>query len=406
MNAPTTVRRLDNWLDSFVEYAQAYNTPERYRKWAGLWTLATAAKRSIGMNMPSGIMPPNMYVILVGGPGTGKSQVCSAVSSVLLPATGYNMIPPSITRAGMEDYMQGNMKTRKAPDGKLLISNECIGLADEMQGILPDQDLGHLTLYNRLYDNPPNHKAVTRSNGEVKLESPYCALLTGAQPSFLSLTLPEQAWGMGFMSRSVMVWGVAPPRRSVFKRAAINPKLKSDLIHDLKHIFNSHFYMTWTTAAEQLYDTWWVEHGGNPIPKHKRLAMGYNSRREFHMMKLAMTHSLAESDEPLVEERHVLQAIATLIDAESQMHFIFNEMTSTGSTMALEDVIDYVRINTANDRDTAEADIITILMQRFPSTQVHHHVENLISSGALKSVGGANVKGMRRFRLGAKVGIG
>ena len=398
-------RRLPNWIESFVEYAQAFNTPERFRRWAGYWTLASAAKRSIGMQTPSGIMPPNLYVILVGGPGTGKSQVCAASSTILLPATGYSMIPPSVTRAGLEDYMQGNMKQRKAPDGSILISNECIGLADEMQGILPDQDLGHLTLYNRLYDNPSTHKAVTRSNGEVKLESPYCSLLTGAQPSFLGLTMPEQAWGMGFMSRSIMIWGTAPPRQSIFSRKEVNQKLKADLIVDLKSVFNHHGYMHWSRAAETLYDTWWVEHGGMPIPKHKRLQMGYNSRREFHMMKLAMICSLAESNDLIVEERHVVEAIKSLLDAESQMQFIFNEMTSAGSTMALEDIIDFVRINTANDRDTPEADIRMMLMQRFSSTQVHHHVENLIMSGALKNVGGSAAVGFRKFRIGDKVGL-
>lgn len=398
-------RRLENWIDSFVDYAQVYNTPERYRRWTAIWTIATTAKRSIAMQVRGNLLAPNIYAILVGGPATGKSQACTASQSVLMKAGNFSLIPPSVTRAGLEDYMQGNLKTRVAPDGGPLLSNECIGLADEMNGILPDQDLTHLTLYNRLYDNHSTHKAITRSNGEVRLDAPYCALLTGAQPSFLSLTLPEAAWGMGFMSRAIMVWGVAPTRRSMFEEGTVNWKLQEDLIHDLKEVFNLNGWMHLTASARELYEIWWVEHGGQPIPKHKRLAMGYNGRREINMVKLAMAFSLAESSELIVTEQHIAEAIKTLLEAESQMHYIFQEMNSSGSTMILEDVIDLVRMNTIADKDTNEASIIEILMQKFPPTQVHAHVENLISSGAIANVGNNGARGFRKFRLGKKAGM-
>jgi hypothetical protein len=95
-----------------------------------------------------------------------------------------------------------------------------------------------------------------------------------------------------------------------------------------------------------------------------------------------------------------------LLEAEQQMTHIFNEMSSAGHMVAMEDILDFVRNNTAADRDTTEADVIHMLMQRFPSTQVHAMVENLIASGTLQAVGGANVRGIRRFRLGKKVSLG
>jgi hypothetical protein len=248
--------------------------------------------------------------------------------------------------------------------------------------------------------------AVTRSNGEVKLEFPYCAIFTGAQPAFLATTLPEQAWGMGFMSRSILIWGAAPERRSMFTGVQIDYALQSSLISDLRCIHELNGWMTLTPTAQALYDEWWVHSGGMPIPQHKRLAMGYNVRREVHMMKLAMIHMLSEGNGPLIEEHHVAAAIMALLEAEQQMTHIFNEMSSAGHMVAMEDILDFVRNNTAADRDTTEADVIHMLMQRFPSTQVHAMVENLIASGTLQAVGGANVRGIRRFRLGKKVSLG
>lgn len=398
-------RRLENFITAFEQYAQIYNTVDRYRTIGGVFLVSTAAKRSIAMQARGNILHPNMYFQLIGGPSAGKSQAIKAVMDIILPATDFSIIPASITRAGMEDYMKDNLKTRTAHTGSMMMSSECIGISEEMQGILPDQDLGHLTLYNILYDNPNIHRAVTRSHGEIKLEEPFCAILTGAQPAFLATTMPEQAWGMGFMSRTMMVFGVQGKRISAFDTITSDQKLKADLIHDLKEIFNLSGWVKWDKQAIALYEQWWVVTGGAPIPTAKRLVMGYNGRRELHMLKLAITMSLAESNEMLVKEHHVAAAIKLLLDLEAQTRHIFNEMSSTGSTVALSDVLESVKRNWADgEKLTPESDLITLLMQRFPSTQVHSLIENLVSSGALEDCSSINAKGFRKFKPGARSG--
>jgi len=305
----------------------------------------------------------------------------------------------------MEDYMKGNLQQTKTPDGSLLLSHECIGLSEEMQGILPDQDLGHLTLYNLLYDLPAIHKAVTRTHGEVRLEAPYCSILTGAQPAFLAVSMPEQAWGMGFMSRSIMIFDTPRDRQSIFLLRDVNHKLKADLIHDLKLIADLCGYIEWTNEAVSLYDEWWVEAGGTPIPSQKRLMMGYNSRRELQMLKLAIIHSMSRGSDLIVDLPDVAAAITDLLHFESQMKNIFMEMATTGSMVALADVLDRVKTNTAEGKMTDEATLIEMLMQRFPSTQVHAMIENMISSKAITTVGVLEIKGLRKFKMGPSIPV-
>jgi hypothetical protein len=398
-------RRLHDFIEAFCTYSEVYNTTPLFSKAAAIWMVGTAARRQIGMRARGNALHPNLFIELVGGPGTGKSQAINSARSIFIPATGSSIIPASVTRAGMEDYMQQNLQQSKSPDGALLLSHECIGLSEEMQGILPDQDLGHLTLYNILYDLPKLHKARTRSHGEVTLESPYCSILTGAQPAFLATTMPEQAWGMGFMSRSMMVFDVPRERRSMFELRDINPKLKADLIVDLKSIAETYGWIEWTKEAEGLYNEWWVEAGGQPVPQAKRLAMGYNSRRELHMAKLAMVMSLSRTEDLFVTETDVAEAIRTLLGFESNMNSIFQEMASTGSMVMLQDVIDTIKANTAAGKPTEEATIINLLMQRFPSTQVHSMINNLIDSKVIKNVSNVDVRGCRKFEAGDSVAL-
>jgi len=396
-------RRLPNFIDSFCEFARTYNTTPLFAKYAAIWMIGTVSTRAVGMKSRGNDLHPNFFFQLVGGPGTGKSQAIKAVRKILLKATSMSIIPASITRAGLEDYMNGNLQTRKSPDGRMLLSHECIGLSEEMQGILPDQDLGHLTLYNILYDLPTIHKARTRSHGEVNLEAPYCSILTGAQPAFLATTMPEQAWGMGFMSRSVMVFDVPRERTSMFDTVQVDHKLEADLIHDLKQMHNANGWMTWTKAAQAMYEEWYVVHAGAPIPQAKRLAMGYNARRELHMTKLAMVMSLSRTDDFIVDVQDVAEAIKLLLFTEDRMKMVFTEMQNTGSMVAIEDVLDVIRSNTGANKMTDEATLIDMLMGKFPPQQVHAVIENLIASQAIKIGGGVNARGFRKFVTGDKV---
>lgn len=400
-------RRLSNFIDSFVSFATIRNTTPRFARWCGLWMIGTAVTRAVGMKARGNDLHPNLFLQLIGGPGTGKGQGIRSARDIFVPGTKMTLIPASITRAGMEDYMKDNLATRKSPDGSVLFSHECVGLTDELQGILPENDLGHLTLYNLLFDLPVQHKARTRLHGEIVMEAPYCSLLTGAQPAFLATTLPELAWGMGFMSRNIMIFDIPRERKSAFGAVQADPKLQADLIADLRHISKLSGWMTWTREAIALYEEWFVEHGGMPIPQSKRLAMGYNARREIHMLKMAMILSLAETDDLIVTLAHAGAAIELLLNTEDAMKNIFTEMSNTGSMVALEDALEIVRTKAAAGEPTAEATLIELLMSRFPPTQVHAVIQNLIDSHAIKEVqvkGGINAKGFRNFMPGSRSG--
>lgn len=398
-------RQTKDWIGSFIEFGRPFNTPEIFLEWGGVWQLTTAVGRQVGTRLRGQILTPNMFIALLAGPGAGKSQAVSAMRQIILPACNISLIPASVTRAGLQDYMQENVQKRTAPDGSLMLSNECIALSEEMQGILPEHDIGHLTLYNELYDVRSVYKARTRSSGEINLQSPYCSIITGAQPAFLATTLPEQAWGMGFMSRLIMVFGSATQRTSAFEHEELNRKLQSKLITDLRDISKLYGYFKWDKGAKALYQTWWVEKGGPPIPGAKRLGMGYNSRRDLHFFKLAMAFSLSRGSDLIVSPEDAQRAISLLLRTEDRMKHIFNEMSSAGATMALADVLETVKGEALEGRAIEESRIIHMLLQRFPSTQVHSLVENMIATEMLKQVGGLKgAKGFRTFVPGPKAG--
>jgi hypothetical protein len=71
--------------------------------------------------------------------------------------------------------------------------------------------------------------------------------------------------------------------------------------------------------------------------------------------------------------------------------------------VALADVLDRVKVNSAEGKPTDEATLIEMLMQRFPSTQVHAMVENMISSKAIVNISKVEIKGVRKFMIGTSI---
>lgn len=399
-------RECDDLINSFIEYSAPYNAGARFIEWGGVWMLGTTAGRALGTKLRGQHVAPNLFVLLVAGPGSGKSQTVKAVKSVLIPATGISTIPASVTRAGLQDYMQDNLKTRIDPSGLQIPSNECIALSDEMQGILPEHDIGHLTLYNELYDIQGVYKARTRSHGEINLQSPYCSIITGAQPAYLATTLPEQAWGMGFMSRSILVFDLPRERTSAFEHADVDHTLQSKIIHDLKQIRQLHGWFKWSAQARALYEEWWVKHGGPPVPTNKRLNMGYCARRDLHFFKLAMIFSLSRTNDLIVSLDDARRAIELLTGTENRMRHIFNEMAATGVSAAYGDVIDAVRVRAADGGSMDESELVHMLMDRYQPTQVKMLIEQLLTSQVLaKAPSAVDAVGFRKFIPGPKAGM-
>jgi len=219
------------------------------------------------------------------------------------------------------------------------------------------------------------------------------------------MTIPEQAWGMGFMSRCIMIFDQAKTRTSAFDYEDVDHKLKADIIADLKQIRTLYGYFKWVKQAKQLYEEWWVKNGGPPIPQNKRLAMGYNARRDLHFFKTAMTFSLSRGNDLMVTVKDASRAIEYLVRSEDRMRHIFNEMASTGAVAAYGDVIDAVRIRSADGGCMPEADLIHMLMDRFQPTQINALIDNLLSSQVLGlRVGSITGVGLRSFVPGSKMG--
>src|SRR6185369_5451385 len=103
-SAPNS-RRLPDWLASWQEYSNVLSSPPIFRKWAGIGILSAVLERKIWTKTKGSNLFPNLYIILVGPPGVGKSAILSHAERILRAVPEIFVAPSSLTTASLIDTL-------------------------------------------------------------------------------------------------------------------------------------------------------------------------------------------------------------------------------------------------------------------------------------------------------------
>lgn len=392
-----------SWISSFKAYGKSWFTNDHWLEWGGMWILGICAARQIYFeSAPGKRLYPNLYLMPVGQPGTGKGELIEAMRSVLVPLHRFTFAPNSATRAAMLDYMADNVVSRIV-GGQPYISHECIALNEEFASLVPENDNWYLTTLNELYDCRMSFTARTRTHGIVELHEPYAAVFAAAQPQFLALTFPEQAWGMGFMSRTIMIYsGEQVHRPDLFAERERLDAEREALLDYLRAILDTHGPVVWTPGAKRVLQAWY-DAGMPPKPNHPRLT-SYVNRRIMHIYKLSIIASLDESTSLQIKPHHAEAAIRRLLTNEARLPQIFLEMGGSVLHATMLDVAAlvqqyYIKFN----KPLEEVKLIQVLAQRIAPQHITSSLNTMLQAELIKTVG-SHPPGARLFVPGTVKG--
>ncbi len=317
------IRILDNWVDSFLKYMVALPSPEIYNRWTAYNILAGALERRVWTDISGRNLYPNMITILVGPPGTGKTTATEQARAFWTATRILNVAPRNVTR---ESFMKelGLLPKTFLNKEEYQVYNPLLVVLDELATLLPEYILEFLNVMNDLYDCPEYFKYTIKEN-QLHCQRPHLNLITTiTPPGLVEDLLPEEAFGFGFIPRSVMVYSEYHTKLSISSPIGDRERLKIQLINDLMSIGNVTGEFTWTSEAQEFINEWNKGGTQNDAPTHTKL-QGYNTRRVIHCIKLAMVLSVSRSKSGEITLRDVEAAITALIEVENEMPKIFAE---------------------------------------------------------------------------------
>lgn len=336
------------------------------------------------------IIFPNIYTFLVGNAGLGKSRAIMSASNIIREANPEVYFgATSMTRAALSDYMNEAKRFIANIPHPPIEYNSLVVVADEFSAFMHEYDSALVASLVEFYDVHPYSEGRRVSNIRIKISKPQLNILSGSTPSNLIHTLKDYVWEQGLMSRVIMVYAADRPIIDVFNTPAM-PK-PVNLIHDIKIINTLIGEFSYTPDFAKAMHNWKLLKQV-PIPDHPKL-VHYNTRRWAHLLKLTMIASVDRSNNLILEVEDFNRAMGWLLEAEGQMHYIFQVGSIAPDSRVMDEVVHFIR---SRKGPVDEHLVVNFMRERTSSMTVRPMLETMVSSRMIVTAH-VDRTGMRQF---------
>lgn len=308
-----------------------------------------------------------MYIIFVGPPGVGKTEMTWRVRDLWESLDDHFIAPTSVTKASLIDtladanrrYITNNAENPVEHFNSLLL---CI---NELGVLIPGYENEFMNTLTDLWDCKHYSERRRVSKIEIEITKPQLHMLAACTPSYLMSTLPEGAWDQGFISRTMLIFSAERQLRSLFAEQAFRQDEWDELKASLSILGNLYGEIKFTPEAAELMDKFHLR-GGEPAPDHPKL-ISYNIRRTVHLLKLCMVMAVSRSNELVVRQEDWNRAYDIMIEAESFMPDIFKSVSQSGTGKVIEEAWYYLFTVYSKEQNPIQKHrLIQFLQERVP----------------------------------------
>ena len=331
------MRKLDSWVDGFVEYAQAVPSCDLWRKWAAISCVSAALERRCFIRAWNSQLYANLYIFLLGPPAAGKTRANQIARSFFSKLEKFHLAPSSVSRASLIDRLEEAVRNVVIPTENIVLNfNALYCIVNELGVFLPSYDAEFMATLTDLWDGFPYSEMKRTLETNIKIDKPLLSILASGTPSFVNSFLPDGAWEQGFMSRVIMVNGVPGALADIFGNNEINELLNNNLMSDLQSIAGINGQFVFTKEAETAFLAWY-KNGQRPKPTHPKL-INYCGRRAANLLKLCMVASASMSSKRSIGLEHYQTALDWLVEVENEMPEVFKAFHAASVDTILKDI--------------------------------------------------------------------
>lgn len=367
------MRQLSNWVEEFLKCTEHLPSPMLFRRWAAISAIAGVLERKVWVKTMNMELYPNLYVVLTGPPGVGKTVATSVVEEMWRSLTGLHVAPKSITKPSLIDALNDAKRSETVIDGnnsKYLSFNSLLVNAGELGVLIPQYDSDFMNILTDIWDGRVYEERRRSKDLHIKIEKPQLNILAATTPSYLNQTLPEGAWDQGFLSRTFLIFSGETNLVDIFSEDSMDMEKFTQLKSDLRQIHKMIGQFNFEPEAKEALRAWHMG-GGAPRPEHPKL-VHYNIRRTQQLLKLCIVASAARSDDLLITVEDYQTAMNWLLHAEVAMNDIFKALGAKGDGMVIEETWHYLYqiFMKGGQKPIPHHRIVAFLTERVPAYNV------------------------------------
>lgn len=371
-----------NFFELYFEYVKDTECPLFYHRWCALSGISALLGRNYYFQHGHFTINPNMYVMLIGSPGTRKSTAIKIMKNLLVDS-GYDKL--SADKTTKEKFLLDLHEQSEGDTDGILDQNifgsgkesyetrapaEMYIAADEFNDFIGNGNIEFLSLLGNLWDYKGVFENKIKNGKSVYIPNPTINILSGNTPTGFALAFPVDILGQGFFSRLLLIYGENTGRKITFPKAPC-PVLKAKLLEMIRRIRTECIgEVTLLPAAESLLDKIYT----SDILMEDVRFESYSNRRFTHLLKLCILIA-ASRVSTKISEQDVIYANTILTHTEHLMPKALGEFgKSRHSTIT-------AKIMSVLERATAPVPVRDIIKA------VHTDIDNLnVALELLKSL--------------------
>lgn len=291
-----------NLFDAYLSYVDQTESPVIFHRWSLLSCVGAHLGRQYWFPFGDFRIFPNMYVMLMGDPGTRKSTAIK-MAKRMLGETGYDHFSGDRTSKekflldleGIEDEA-GKIRDPKAGMDNLFGEDllgepkEVFVCADEFNDFVGSGNMEFLSLLGSLWDwddEARPFKQRLKTTRSVSIFQPTISILSGNTHAGFAEAFPPQSIGQGFLSRLLLVYGESSGKRITFP-AKPSAELRGQVVELLNGIKSEvRGEATCTKDARDVLEVIYRNFVGLSDSRFQH----YSTRRFTHLLKLCLLTS-------------------------------------------------------------------------------------------------------------------
>ena len=301
------------FFDLYFSYVGETECPRIFHRWTAISCVAALLGRSVNIPFGHSNIYPNLYIMLMGPPGTRKSTAIK-IGQKLISQIGYGHFSADRTSKealwlDMTTEQERNIGTDDLELEELrpYTPTELYIVADEFNDFMGIRNEEFQTALTKMWDCPAEYTTRAKASSSTSIYKPTINILGGNTPSGLSKGFGPEAINGGFFSRIVFVHSEPTDTRIPFPSGpALTTKIKiEDSIRDIRDSATGS--MSISSGARNTLASMYT---GFPGLNDSRFQY-YTTRRHTNLLKLsiilaAMDHRMEITEQDCIASNTIL----------------------------------------------------------------------------------------------------
>ena len=315
-----------SFLRNYMDFTSGSEVAENYHFWSGIFALSATVNRRVWLNLGQYTLYPNLYVILLGPPGSGKDLAMDTSRLVIEDIGGVKFSGDAQTKESLVRYLRDECPEIITINGEAITITPISIFATELSHLLGPNSGHMIDFLTTIYTKDKRYVTRTKNKGDDIIERPFLGLLAGTTPDWITTYLKSDIIGGGFTRRVIFV--NEPARASIKDKSLRRPFLivapeqivaRQNVITYgtvLKSVIGE---FKWEPDAKFEYERWYMT---RDIPEDPDV-QGYHLTKPNQVLKVAMLVSLSESTDLVLKRQHWDVAMALLDRTETNLSRVF-----------------------------------------------------------------------------------